>query len=293
MVATAVSLPADDEASSTVLVTQSWDVDYLVGEGEDASEKAAKLEEACQAVSASCTLVSSRRRALRRALQGDGGSTLTAVLSRPLSGGSLADKIAEIPQLSAGGVEVLSMTLKGIGVLLSVTKQGGEEEANALLDGSLSTEQVRSTVSTNLNLDEAALSVEVQKPIFPPMPPPSLPPSPPSPPPTPPPPSPPPPSPPPPSPPPPSPPPPSTPPPTPPPPTPPPPLPPPPSPPPSPSSPSPPQRPLGFPSLPPQPPAPPFAPPPAAPSASELLSSIGALTDMQAVLAAGAMHDEP
>ena len=48
MVATAVSLPADDEASSTVLVTQSWDVDYLVGEGEDASEKAAKLEEACQ-----------------------------------------------------------------------------------------------------------------------------------------------------------------------------------------------------------------------------------------------------
>ena len=192
MVATAESLPDDDEASSTVLVTQSWDVDYLLGEGEDASEKAAKLEKACQAVSSSCTLVSSRRRALRRALQG--GSTLTAVLSRPLSGGSLADKIAEIPQLRSGGVEVVSMSLKGIGVVLSVTKEGGEVEANALLDGSLSTEQVVSTVSASLSLDESALSVEVQKPIFPPMPPPSLPPSPPSPPPTPPPPSPPPPS---------------------------------------------------------------------------------------------------
>ena len=85
-----------------VLVTQSWDVDYVVGAGEDASEKVAKLLEACQAVSPSCTLISSRRRALHRALQG--GSTLTAVLSRPLSGGSLADKIAEIRQLESGGV---------------------------------------------------------------------------------------------------------------------------------------------------------------------------------------------
>ena len=80
-----------------------------------------------------------------------------------------------------------------------MTKEGGAEEANVLLDGSLSTEQVRSTVSTGLSLDESALTVEVQKPIFPPMPPPSPPPSPPSlppniPPPSPPPPSPPPPS---------------------------------------------------------------------------------------------------
>ena len=72
------------------------------------------------------------------------------------------------------------MTLQGIGVLLSVTKLGGEVEANALLDGSLSTEQVRSTVSAGLSLGEGDLFVDVQQPIFPPMPPPSLPPSPPS-----------------------------------------------------------------------------------------------------------------
>ena len=94
-------MPADDEASSTVLVTQSWGVDYKVGVGEDESEKTAKLLEACQAVDPGCTLISSRRRALRRALQGDGGSTLTAVLSRPLSTGNLADKI---PQLESPGV---------------------------------------------------------------------------------------------------------------------------------------------------------------------------------------------
>ena len=106
MVATAESLPDDDEASSTVLVTQSWDVDYLLDEGEDASEKAAKLEQACQAVSSSCTLVSSRRRALRRR-----GSTLTAVLSRPLSGGNLADQIAEVSQLEARGVDYIALAL--------------------------------------------------------------------------------------------------------------------------------------------------------------------------------------
>ena len=59
-------------------------MDYAVREGEDASELAARLESTCQEATSGCVLVSSRRRALQ------GTSTLTATLSRPLSGGSLA-----------------------------------------------------------------------------------------------------------------------------------------------------------------------------------------------------------
>jgi len=121
MVATAESVPADDQASSTVQVTQYWDVDYAMRAGEDASELAARLERACQEATSGCVLISSRRRALRRALQG--ANTLTATLSRPLSGGSLAKKIAEIPQFVSRGVDVVSQTLRGVGVVLAVTKE--------------------------------------------------------------------------------------------------------------------------------------------------------------------------
>ena len=69
MVATAESVPADDEASTTVEVTQAWYVDYLVPEGADASDLAARLEQTCQEATSGCVLVSGRRRALRRALQ--------------------------------------------------------------------------------------------------------------------------------------------------------------------------------------------------------------------------------
>ena len=75
-----------------------------------------------------------------------------------------------------------------------MTRQGGAEEADALLHGSLAEAQVRAIVSADLDLDENALTVNVQQPIYPPMPPPLLPPLPPSTPPSPPPPTPPPPT---------------------------------------------------------------------------------------------------
>ena len=181
LMATVKRLSADDEESTTVRVTQFWYVVYVVGL--DAGETAAKLEKACQDIWPSCTLVSS----LRRALQSGG---TVATFSRSLSDGNTTAEITDIPQLEGSGVNVTNSTLSSVNVLLSVTKEGGAEEANALLHGSLSTEQVRSSVSAGLSLDESALSVDVQQPIFPPMPPPLLPPSPPSPPPKPPPPSP-------------------------------------------------------------------------------------------------------
>ena len=92
-------------------------MDYAVREGEDASELAARLVSTCQEATSGCVLVSSRRRALQ------GTSTLTATLSRPLSGGSLAKKIAEIPQFVSRGVDVLSQRLHGVGVVLAVTKE--------------------------------------------------------------------------------------------------------------------------------------------------------------------------
>ena len=60
-------------------------MDYLVPEGADASDLAARLEQTCQEATSGCVLVSGRRRALRRALQDEeDASTLTATLSRPL-----------------------------------------------------------------------------------------------------------------------------------------------------------------------------------------------------------------
>ena len=250
----------DNETSttSTISITQDWATNY---EGD-----LTKLLEECQRRYATCALVTSRRRALQSGSTFTGceagGNSPGATFTRSLSDGNLTAEIAEIPQLKASNVSVSNSTLCSVNVQLSVTMQGGAEEADALLNGSLSTEEVKGAVSAGLNLnDKSALSVAVKQPIFPPRPPPSLPPSPPSLPPSSPPPPPPPPSPPP-SPPPPSPPP--APPPTPPPPSPPP-SPPPPSPPPS-APPSPPPPPPSLPPLPPPNAPPPLSPPPRAPS---------------------------
>ena len=102
---------------------------------QDASALAVLLEEACQASTPDCTLVSEGSR--RRALQGTAG-TGVAVLARPLTSGSLA---AEIPQLNSTGVDVTNTSFEGVDVLVSVTKQGGAEEAEALLNGSLAADQ--------------------------------------------------------------------------------------------------------------------------------------------------------
>ena len=262
VMASIASLPPDD-ASSTVQVTQYTSVSYEVPPGSDPNQLAAKLLEACRVSSPDCALHSGPSD--RRALQESGG-TGSAVLARSLTSGSLT---AEIPDLEEAGVAVTGVAFQGVAVVLSVTAAGGADEASTLVSGSLSTDQVQAAVSTDLSLPSDALSVEVTKPIFPPMPPPSLPPMPPHPPPSPPSPTPPPPSPPTPSPPPPS-------------PSPPPPLPPPPSPspalPPSPSPSSPP--PPHPPHSPPPPSSPPSSPPPGSGSAtSEDLNDSEALVE--------------
>eukprot|EP00964_Phaeocystis_antarctica_P080487 scaffold50273_cov59-Phaeocystis_antarctica.AAC.1 len=185
MTATVMSMTvADNDTSSTrISITQDFTVDY---DGDDDSVE--KLVEACQAISPSCVPSTSRRRALQQSGStstgcGAGGNLPAGIESttftRSLSDGNLIMEVAEIPKLKAEGVSVGNSTLCNVNVQLSVTKQGGAEEANALLGGSLETEKVRLAVSAGLNLDESALSVESSS-IFPPMPPPSLPPSPPS-----------------------------------------------------------------------------------------------------------------
>ena len=162
--ATAVRLPG-----TVVSVTQFWELGFALDGGEGASNQAAKLEAACQATSPDCALVLSRRRALQ------GSDDGRALLTRSLTTGNLA---AEITNLESSGVVVTSSSFHGVDILLSVTEQGGAAEANALLDGSLAEDQVRTTISADLGLAEDSLFIDVQQPIFPPMPPPSLPPSP-------------------------------------------------------------------------------------------------------------------
>ena len=203
LIAAVKGLVTDDDASSTVRVTQSWRLGFAVGAGEDAGALAAKLEAVCQATSPDCALVSSRRRALQGNGDGGGGSgdngggsgdsgggssggssgsggsgggggSGGAVLSRSLTEGDLA---AAIPGLDSSGVAVSTASLQFIDVLLAVTKQGGATEADALLlDSSLAEARVRATISADLGLAEEALTVDVQRPIFPPMPPPTAPP---------------------------------------------------------------------------------------------------------------------
>ena len=183
LVTTAESLDAN--ASIEVSVTQLWDVVYEVGE--NASEAADELKVACQAISPSCTLTATLVLSRRRAVES--GSTGTVTFSRSLSDGNITGNITEIPQLEASGVKVTSSTFRSVNALLSVTKQGGAEEANAFREGSLSTRNVTSAVSKSLGLDESAISVVVQTnfpPMSPPSPPPSSPPAPPGPPPPPP-----------------------------------------------------------------------------------------------------------
>eukprot|EP00964_Phaeocystis_antarctica_P010061 scaffold5494_cov57-Phaeocystis_antarctica.AAC.1 len=199
MMATVMNLTATDNEISTtrINITQDFTVDY---DGDESSVD--KLVEACQTISPSCVeRVTGRRRALQSGSTSTGcgaGGNLPAgmkstTFTRSLSDGNLTVEVVEIPNLKATDVSVSNSTLCSVNVQLLVTKQGGAGEADALLDGSLSTEKVRLAVSAGLGLDESALSVESSS-IFPPMPPPSLPPSPPSLPPSPPPPLPPPPS---------------------------------------------------------------------------------------------------
>eukprot|EP00964_Phaeocystis_antarctica_P156431 scaffold126074_cov54-Phaeocystis_antarctica.AAC.1 len=131
------------------------------------------LEDACKKLYPSCALTTTADLSRRRMLaEGEGTATFSRVLTNSSAG------ITDTPQLEAANVSVGDSTFSGVKAVLSVTTLGGAEEANALSEGSLSPDTVSSAVAAGLNLNEAALSVVVEKPIFPPMPPPSLPPSP-------------------------------------------------------------------------------------------------------------------
>jgi len=82
---------------------------------------------------------SSGRRALLQSQTGSNGTT-TVVLVRQLISGHLT---AKIPGFNSSGVSLTSEELDKVDVQLTVTQAGGANEAAALLDGSLSQEQVQ------------------------------------------------------------------------------------------------------------------------------------------------------
>ena len=121
------------------------------------------------AIEPTCELVTRRRRSLlsgsTSAACGPGGGSGAAAFTRSLSDGNLTAEVAEIPQLEATDVTVGNSTLCKVDMQLSLTQQGGVEEASALLNGSLSANEVIEAVSAGLNLaDKSALSVQVQQP---------------------------------------------------------------------------------------------------------------------------------
>ena len=141
VISTAENLPEDEDATSTVTVSQSWKVDFARPMDKDVIVLIALLKAACQATSTGCTvnfpLTSGTG---RRGLQG--ASTEKAMVSRSLTSGSLT---AEIPALNSTGVAVTNASFQGVDVVLLVTKPGGVAEADALISASLVVEQVRST----------------------------------------------------------------------------------------------------------------------------------------------------
>ena len=142
MTATMMSVTGN-ETTPTITITQDWSVNY---EGDST-----KLLKECQRLYTTCDIVTSRRRALLSGSTftgcGAGGGLLVASFTRSLSDGNVTAEVAEIPQLTASNVSVSNSTLCNVNVQLSVTRQGGMEEADALLDGSLSTEKLRVAVA--------------------------------------------------------------------------------------------------------------------------------------------------
>lgn len=179
-------LDDDDATTAAATVTQSWEIYFEMGAGQEAEAVAGSLLTACQLSSPECVLsgvAATGSRRARRGLQGGGGAAAAATLTRPLTAGLLN---SPIPNLAGSGVALTGTSFAGAEAQLTVTQQGGALEATQLLAGSLDPATVRERVSTELGIHASGLGVVVTEPIFPPMPPPSRPPSPPSPPPAPP-----------------------------------------------------------------------------------------------------------
>ena len=103
----------DDAAATTAAatVTQSWEVYFEMGAGQEAEAVAGTLLTACQLSSPECVLsgvTATGSRRARRGLQGgSGGGAAAATLSRPLTAGLLT---TPIPNLAGSGVAVRRAT---------------------------------------------------------------------------------------------------------------------------------------------------------------------------------------
>ena len=101
----------DDTTTVAAAVTQSWEIYFELGAGQEAEDVASSLLTACQLSSPDCLLsgvTAAGRRRARRGLQGGGGgggggSGGAATLTRPLTSGLLN---APIPNLAGSGVAV-------------------------------------------------------------------------------------------------------------------------------------------------------------------------------------------
>ena len=166
-------------ANVKVEVTQTWSLTLSWTSAANATMLVAEVLEACEAALPGCS-VSLASSAAHRALVATAGgshhhmarelsSQVDVQVVRPVTGST--SMMAAVPLPSS--VSTTSSSLDGVGARWTAVCSGGAAEANELLDGSLAEGRVRATLSAGLGLDKTALSVDVQQPIFPPMPPPS------------------------------------------------------------------------------------------------------------------------
>ena len=105
-------LDDDDATTAAATVTQSWEVYFEMGAGQEAEAVAGILLTACQLSSPECVLsgvtATTGSRRARRGLQGgSGGGAAAATLTRPLTAGLLT---TPIPNLTGSGVVVRRAT---------------------------------------------------------------------------------------------------------------------------------------------------------------------------------------
>ena len=165
-------------------MAQTWSL-KLSSASANATTLVAEVLNVCVTASPGCT-VSLTSSASRRTLVASGGSgsgsehrrarklssEVDVEVKRPVTGNMSTTKALPLP----ASVTANSSSLEAVTARLIVVQPGGAAEANTLLGGSLAVDQVVRTVAAELGLANSTLSVDVQQPIFPPMPPPSLPP---------------------------------------------------------------------------------------------------------------------
>ena len=103
-------LDDDDATTAAATVTQSWEIYFEMGAGQEAEAVAGSLLTACQLSSPECVLsgvAATGSRRARRGLQGGGGAAAAATLTRPLTAGLLN---SPIPNLAGSGVAVRRAT---------------------------------------------------------------------------------------------------------------------------------------------------------------------------------------